>query len=213
MIATKTDNTELFELAAKIRKGTSGLPEQTEQAARAVLSDRSLVKRFEYVEELTREIGQHEKADASWKNTNIAQTILADLTLQKSLAMNEAGDLSRRRIKRLTDELAQLIKRVIKIEYEILQGSKSEIETEMQNETPGGPKGNVQRRAEEFRGDDEHVVWPFTGEYWRDELGYYRVRIGNKCEKSAPEGASAATEGAAPAAPVEGEAQPAAGQQ
>src|SRR6185295_10764028 len=80
MIAAKTDNTELFELAAKIRKGTSGLPEQTEQAARAVLSDRSLVKRFEYVEELSREIGQHDKADASWKNTNIAQTILADLT-------------------------------------------------------------------------------------------------------------------------------------
>jgi hypothetical protein len=37
--------------------------------------------------------------------------------------------------------------------------------------------------------DDEHEFWPFRGEYWRDELGYYRVRLNNRCDKSAPEGA------------------------
>jgi len=178
----------MFELAVKIRKGTSGLPKETEQAARNVLSDRSLVKRFEYVDSLDAQLAQHEKADSSWKNTNIAQTILADLTLQKSLAMNEAGDLSRRRIKRLTDELAQLIKRVIKIEYEILQGSKSELEAEVNAESEV-KHTTPQRHPEEIRVDDEHQMWPFTGEYWRDELGYYRVKILNKCEKSAPEGA------------------------
>jgi tetratricopeptide (TPR) repeat protein len=213
MISANTDNAALFELAAKIRKGSSGLPEQTEQAARAVLSDRSLVKRFEYVVELSREIDQHENAEASWKNTNIAQTILADLTLQRSLAINEAGDLSRRRIKRLTDELAQLIKRVIKIEYEILQGSRSEIEREIETETPQGPRGGQNRRAEDIRADDEHIVWPFIGEYWRDELGYYRVKIVNKCERSAPEGAPTTGEGTGGVStPVEGEAAPAPGQ-
>jgi len=205
VVATNTDNAALFELAVKIRKGTSGMPEKTERAARAVLSDRSLVKRFEYVDELTRELERHDKADASWKNTNIAQTILADLTLQKSLAMNEAGDLSRRRIKRLTDELAQLIKRVIKIEYEILQGAKGDLEQEVQQEQqitkPVGPG----KPAVEIRADDEHYMWPFTGEYWKDELGYYRVKIVNKCDKTAPEGAPTTGEGAAgPAAPVEG---------
>jgi hypothetical protein len=39
------------------------------------------------------------------------------------------------------------------------------------------------------RVDDEHEFWKFNGEYWRDELGYYRVRLQNRCEKSAPEGA------------------------
>jgi TolA-binding protein len=214
IVATNTDNAALFELAVKIRKGTSGMPEKTERAARAVLSDTSLKKRFEYVDELTRELERHEKADASWKNTNIAQTILADLTLQKSLAMNEAGDLSRRRIKRLTDELAQLIKRVIKIEYEILQGAKGDLETEVQEEQQIIKQQGPGKRLEEIRADDEHYMWPFTGEYWRDELGYYRVKIGNKCQKSGPEGAPAGTEaGATPAAPVEGEAAPPAGQQ
>jgi tetratricopeptide (TPR) repeat protein len=208
LVATNTDNAALFELAVKIRKRRSGLPEQTERAARAVLSDRSLVKRFEYVDELTRELNQHEKADSSWKNTNIAQTILADLTLQKSLAMNEAGDLSRRRIKRLTDELAQLIKRVIKIEYEILQGTKGDLEQEvMAEQQTVKSDAAAKRRATEIRADDEHYVWPFTGEYWKDELGYYRVKIVNRCDKAAPEGAPAPGEGA-PAAPVEGATDP-----
>ena len=42
-------------------------------------------------------------------------------------------------------------------------------------------------------------MWPFNGEYWRDELGYYRVKIVNKCGGAAPEGAPSTGEGAAPA--------------
>jgi hypothetical protein len=31
--------------------------------------------------------------------------------------------------------------------------------------------------------DDEHVIWPFDGEYWRDELGFYRQVVTSKCAK------------------------------
>ena len=117
-----------------------------------------------------RELKRYEKADAAWKSTNIAQTIFADLTLQQSLAVNEAGDLSRRRLKRLTDELAQLIKRVIKIEYEILHGQKGELERRG-HAGAADRSSRPSKRADGIRVDDEHNVWPFTGEYWRDELG------------------------------------------
>jgi TolA-binding protein len=208
LMMTQTDNAALYDMAVKIRKGTSGLPDQVERAARGVLGDLSLVKRFQYVEELDRELKQHEKADPAWKSTNIAQTIFADLTLQRSLAVNEAGDLARRRIIRLTDELAQLIKRVIKIEYEILQGQKGALEQEVIQEQQiiQGPNA---RHADEIRVDDEHQIWPFTGEYWRDELGYYRVRIGNKCAHNAPEGAPTTGEAAAPAPAGDTGAEPA----
>jgi TolA-binding protein len=141
----------------------------------------------------------YENADASWRSTNVAQTVFADLTLQRSLAVNEAGDLSRRRIKRLTEELSQLIKRVIKIEFEILQGQKGTLETELIQEQEQIQGATAARRAGDIRADDEHIIWPFNGEYWRDELGYYRVKIVNKCQRSAPEGAPATGEGAAPA--------------
>lgn len=199
LITATNENDKLFEVAVKIRKETSGLPEQVERAARGVLGDMSLLKRFQYVEELDRELKQHDKADASWKATNIAQTVFADLTLQRSLAVNEAGDLARRRIKRLTEELSQLIKRVIKIEFEILQGEKGVLETEVIEERDRGAAAAGNKPLEEIRADDEHIIWPFVGEYWRDELGYYRVKIRNKCQRSAPEGAPATGETPAPA--------------
>ena len=175
LITGTQDNGELYEIAVKIRKQTSGLPEIVERAARGVLGDQTLSRRFDYVKELDAELKRYDKADASWKSTNIAQNVFADLTLQRSLAVNEAGDLARRRIKRLTEELSQLIKRVIKIEYEILAGQKGELEEEVKQEQQVVKGGGV-HRGNEIRADDEHVIWPFNGEYWRDELGYYRVQ-------------------------------------
>ncbi|HEY7372747.1 MAG TPA: hypothetical protein VIF57_11345 [Polyangia bacterium] len=203
LIAGTTENSQLFDLAVKIRKETSGLPEQVERAARGVLGDLSLLKRFQYVEELDKELKAYDKADAAWRSTSIAQTVFADLTLQRSLAVNEAGDLARRRIKRLTEELSQLIKRVIKIEFEILQGEKGELEHEVIEERDRTSGAGTNHPVEEIRADDEHVIWPFVGEYWRDELGYYRVKIKNKCQRNAPEGAPAT--GETPAAPAGGE--------
>ncbi len=199
LITGTQDNGDLYEVAVKIRKQTSGLPEQVERAARGVLGDLTIGRRFDYVRELDSELKRYDKADASWKSTNIAQNVFADLTLQRSLAVNEAGDLARRRIKRLTEELAQLIKRVIKIDYEILAGQKGELEEEVKQEQQVIHTG-TEHRGIEIKADDEHVIWPFNGEYWRDELGYYRVKIRNKCGGAAPEGAPSTGEAATPAA-------------
>ncbi len=204
LITGTQDNGDLYEVAVKIRKQTSGLPEQVERAARGVLGDLTIGRRFDYVRELDNELKRYDKADASWKSTNIAQNVFADLTLQRSLAVNEAGDLARRRLKRLTEELSQLIKRVIKIEYEILAGQKGELEEEVKQEQQVLHAGTG-HRAGEIRADDEHVIWPFNGEYWRDELGYYRVKIRNKCGGQAPEGAPSTGESATPAAPAGGD--------
>ena len=34
--------------------------------------------------------------------------------------------------------------------------------------------------------DDEHFGWRFDGEYWKDELGFYRYRITSKCNVAGP---------------------------
>lgn len=204
LIDGNTANDQFFDMAVKIRGGKSQLPKNVEQAARAVLSDRSLDRRFGYVAELDRELKQHDKADVAWKSTAVANVIYTDLGLQRSLTVNETGDLARQRVTRLVGELAQLIKRVIKIEYEILQGEKGSLEQEIVQEQQNIGTGKSVDIAN-IRVDDEHQFWPFTGEYWRDELGYYRVKLNNKCERSAPEGAPSGPAGetaaVAPAAP------------
>ena len=82
-------------------------PRTSRRAARAVLSDRMLARRFDYVKELDRELAEHEKADPAWKSTAVANAVMTDITLQRSLTVNEAGDLARQRITRLAGELAR----------------------------------------------------------------------------------------------------------
>jgi tetratricopeptide (TPR) repeat protein len=201
VLASHPANDQFFDIAVKIRTGKSGLPPAVERAARAVLSDRSLVRRFEAVRELDRELAQQEKADAAWKSTAVATTIYSEIGVTRALAVNGTGEIARKRVERLVNEFRQLITRVIKIEYEILQGEKGQLEEDVKTETMTGGASRV-KDISNVRIDDEHEFWPFKGEYWRDELGYYRYKLLNKCVhgSAGPEGAPAGggQEGAVP---------------
>jgi tetratricopeptide (TPR) repeat protein len=214
LLKDNADNAQFFDAAVKVRMGKSGQPAIVERAARAVLTDRSLAKRFEYVRELDKEKAQYEKADVTWKSTAVATNIDADIGVSRALMVNEAGDIARKRIERLVSELTALNTRVVKIQYEILEGEKKQEEEDMRSETAHSRSRQAQELSK-INVDDEHQFWPFTGEYWRDELGYYRYKLLNKCgrtgvpesapqEESTPQASEPGTEGAgaAPTAPA-----------
>jgi hypothetical protein len=195
LLKKNSDNAQFFDAAVKIRMGRSGMKPVVERAARAVLTDRSLAKRFEYVRELDKEMTAHDKADPSWKTTAVANNIFSDIGVNRALMVNEAGEMARKRIERLVGEFAALHTRVIKIKFEILEGEKRQEEEDLRSETAK----DRARKAQQIGTivvDDEHQFWPFTGEYWRDELGYYRYKLMNKCgrmgqpETAAPEPAA-----------------------
>jgi len=187
------DNAQFFDIAAKIRMGRSGMKSIVERAARAVLTDRSLAKRFEYVRELDKEMAQYEKADVAWKSTAVATNISSDIGVNRALMVNEAGEMARKRIERLVGEFAALHTRVIKIKFEILEGEKRQEEEDLREEKATAHEHKA-RQIVTITVDDEHQFWPFTGEYWRDELGYYRYKLVNKCGRTMqPEGAPDAT--------------------
>lgn len=186
---TQGDNAQFFDQAVKIRAGRSGMKPIVERAARAVLTDRSLAKRFEYVRELDKEMTQHDKADVAWRSTAVANNIFSDIGVSRALMVNEAGELARKRIERLVGEFAALHTRVIKIKFEILEGEKRLEEEDMRSESASS-HGHRPVDVVQINVDDEHQFWPFTGEYWRDELGYYRYKLVNKCGRmGTPEGA------------------------
>jgi tetratricopeptide (TPR) repeat protein len=189
LLKKNQDNAQFFDAAVKIRMGRSGMKSVVERAARAVLTDRSLAKRFEYVRELDKELSQHDKADVAWKDTAVANNIFSDIGVSRALMVNEAGDLARKRIERLVAELSALIIRVTKIKFEILEGEKRQEEQDMRDEQ-ARDHSHKAREIVTITVDDEHQFWPFTGEYWRDELGYYRYRLANKCGRvQIPQGA------------------------
>ena len=180
LLAKHANNAEFAEFAKQVREGSAGLGDRAERAARGVLQDRTLLKQVAYVDELERELKQVEAAEPAWKGTAIAGAILQDLTLQKSLAANEVGAQARARLKRLSDEIQELDTQRLKIEIDILNAQKGQLQQDIQNEQETKP--NVQN-SRNIVIDDEHEYWPFNGEYWKDELGYYRVRVQSQCRR------------------------------
>ncbi len=172
------DPAEFYEYALRIKRKKAGLSDSVGRMARSSLSDRQLMKTFRYVTELDRELKQVQNADPAWKATAIAGVVLQDLTLQKSLAQNEAGQMAQRRIQRVSREIQDLIKQGIKVEYETIRGFKDKLEASLRNEQVTSTKRKDQTVIEP---DEEHLYWPFDGQYWRDELGYYRFRIKTHC--------------------------------
>ncbi len=180
ILAKYPDNAQFYDYVIKIRDGEGeGLSERAQHAAAGALADRSLQKNIEWVAELDRELKAIDKADPAWKSTAVAGNILQDLTLQKSLAANDAGQLARNRLTRLASEIQDLMKQSIKIEFETLNAQKGALTAGV-----GQDQSSINPNSKNYNTiviDDEHQQWPFKGEYWKDELGFYRFKVANKC--------------------------------
>jgi hypothetical protein len=118
-------------------------------------------------------------ADKAWQTTSIAGDVATELELRKSLAEADAGRLARERVKRLADELSRLGRDGIKIKYEVLEAQAGKV-----SETRTGERIDASHKEDPIIVDDEHFVWKFNGEYWKDELGYYRFKIRSQCPKN-----------------------------
>jgi tetratricopeptide (TPR) repeat protein len=127
VIESYSDDEAMFALAARIRAGRSELPPAVERAARQVLSDRSVARRFEHIDELAREVAQLATMDPVWRRSPVGESVASGLAFRRLEAVREAGDLCRRRLKRLTEELAQLIKRSLGIQFEPLEAARGKI--------------------------------------------------------------------------------------
>jgi tetratricopeptide (TPR) repeat protein len=174
------DPADFYDYALAVMKERAGLSEGAGRLARTSLGDKMIQKTFHYVTELDRELRQVKNADPAWKATAIAGVVLQDLTLQKSLAQNEAGQMAQRRIKRVVKEIQELIKQGIKVEYETINGLKNKLEASLRNEQIVTA---ARRDQTHIVPDEEHLFWPFDGQYWRDELGYYKFRIKSVCAR------------------------------
>ncbi|MBK9030362.1 MAG: tetratricopeptide repeat protein [Myxococcales bacterium] len=172
------DNAEFYEYVKKIKAKKAGLDDVTQRLTMSVLGDKTLGKTFAWVDELDHELQMLSKADKAWQTTAVAGDINADLELVKSVAAADAGRLAKERLNRLVKELQDLGRDGIKIRIEVLDAQAGKISAERT-----GDRISKDRKEDPIIVDDEHFVWRFNGEYWKDELGYYRFKVRSQCPK------------------------------
>ncbi len=174
--AHRGDDTAFLRLARRIRRGVSSLPDPVARLTRSALGDRTFGRQLAFLSELDREIKAVDGASQEWRTTAVATAVLQDLTLQRSIEQERAGRLARARITRLRRELARFLVQANNILYEV-----NNVRLGRLTRLGQGLRDRVVVTLQPVTVDDEHVLWPFTGEYWRDELGAYRFVIRNRC--------------------------------
>ena len=172
------DNVEFYDYVKKVKGGKAGLDTTTQRLVMSVLEDKTLLKTFAWVDELDAELKQLQKSDKAWQTTQVAAEVLQELTVAQSDAAAKAGKVARDRIVRLERELGALARDGSKIKYEILEAKGNRISAEALK-----VRIAANSREEPIVVDDEHFAWKFNGEYWKDELGYYRFKIRSRCPK------------------------------
>ena len=129
---------------------------------------------------LDEEDARFKKAPASFRNSPLGGDVTDALNLARELATRNAGTLARERYQRNLDELNEHLRDASKILIDITAAERNKLDQEVVS-------GQLSKEEAILFGrvapDDEHVLWPFNGEYWRDELGFYRQVVTSKCGK------------------------------
>jgi hypothetical protein len=141
------------------------------------LSDRQLLRSLQYVHLLEEESARFEKAPASFKEAKVAEVVKDSIHDARELAIRNAGDLARGRYERNLADLNEQLRNGQKILIDITAAQRNTLDQVIQ----GSQTTVEESKANIVKPDDEHVIWPFNGEYWRDELGFYRQTITSKC--------------------------------
>ena len=171
------DNNQFFEFLKRVRAGEANLSPRIRGIVASALSDRQLLQNLEYVRLLEEEEKRLREKPATFQNSSLGARISQDIAIAKSFAVDQAGDLARARYDRLVRELQELMNQVDTIELEIATYERGQLSQELQEQQTAAARS----KGGAVEVDEEHQMWPFNGEYWRDELGFYRQRVTNRC--------------------------------
>jgi len=171
------DNLQFFEFLQRVRAGQAELSPRIRGIVSTALSDRTLLRNLEYVRLLESEEARLNQSPPEFRNSDLGARILQDILVAKSFAIDQTGDLARARYNRLIDELNELMTQVDTVELEIATYQRGQLDAEAQQQMTELARS----RGLNVQVDEEHQMWPFDGEYWRDELGFYRQQVTSRC--------------------------------
>jgi hypothetical protein len=171
---------QFFQFLKDVRSGKAKLSPRVRPVVENALSDRQLLRNLEYVRVLDEVDGRFKKAPAAFRNSPLGSDVTDALNLARDLAIRNAGNLPRERYQRNLDELNEHLRDASKILIDITAAERNKLD---QAVVSGQFSKEEALTFGQVKPDDEHIIWPFDGEYWRDELGFYRQVVVSKCGK------------------------------
>lgn len=144
----------------------------------AALADKKLRRKFDTVSKLNEEITRIDKlAGPQGATDGLLAQLKGELVGYRTLVVGEAGSLAQTRLVRVLSDLRKHLAGALKIKQETLKARRGDSADSVLAEQAAAAAAKRVIEA-----DDEHIEWPFTGEYWKDELGSYLYDVDSLCK-------------------------------
>ncbi len=167
-----------YKFLLEVQSGKADLDPNIKGIVEDSLSDRQLLRNIEYVKNLQQEAALYEKAPGSFRTSGIGQYVQDRLAEARQRAITNAGELAKSRYRRNISALEEHLRNGEKILIDITAAQRNLLDEKLK-------AGQVTAADSKIYGvvnpDEEHVLWPFDGEFWRDELGFYRQVVESAC--------------------------------
>ena len=174
----KGDPEQSYKFLLAVRDGTAELDPSIKGIVENAMSDRQVLRNIEYVKVLDDEMAHFTKAPSAFQSSGLGQQVRDALKLARDIAVKNAGKLAKSRYDRNLDDLDEHLRNGQKILIDITAAQRNLLDEKLQ-------QGQVSKVESKIFGvvnpDQEHLLWPFQGEYWRDELGFYRQVVQSAC--------------------------------
>lgn len=115
---------------------------------------------------------------ASWRESNIGKRMQEQAVDLLSSLRVRAGVSLYRDLAEIRAEVGRQLNQARFIQLETLQNQKKELERFAEG---GGIEQDEIRYT--IVTEQNYIYWPFQGEFWRDEIGYYRQFIQGECKR------------------------------
>jgi hypothetical protein len=162
-----------------------------------LLGTPELVLSLRQVTALGAELDSVDRRSAAFRGSALASAVVPQVRSARLDLLQRTGERARSAVADERGELRELLGQSLRLDFEIAGREK-----ELAAAPPA--ESSVSQRRPPAQVEDDEELWPFQGEYWRDELGSYRFHLGDRCVRPVPvQQAQVPAPGAAAAASAE----------
>jgi hypothetical protein len=146
---------------------------------RLAFTDTNIKKLVETIGEIEDEldVGINERKTA-FRQSALAKELSDALTAERDQLIEEAGARARQKLEYERDQLRTLLAQALRIQIEVSRKEREALEGSL---AKGGQVDVVRDLQFSYAVSDEHLFWPYEGEFWRDELGTYSYTLTKGC--------------------------------
>ena len=165
-----------YELLARGPSELQSLPPAAREEVARIAQDPDVQGALAAALQLAQEIDSVDRRPEPFRNSSLVARV-APLARQARLELLESA--GRKLVSRLSSEraeLRELLSQSLRLSYEI-SGREKELAASPDSDL------TVRSHRDPPQVQDDEELWPFQGEYWRDELGSYRYQLGQRCKK------------------------------